>query len=173
VAWSILVLLLVAVALSMQFTEEIDWSAGDFIIASILLFGSLGAYKAVSRLSSDSTVRAGFALAIAASLFLVWANGAVGLTDSDADALYPVVVIFALMGSILVRFRPRGMARIMFLTSVATASVGIIALIAGIVPPHNDPFDIIRIAFIFGVPFAGSALLFWLTIPEKSDGSSG
>jgi hypothetical protein len=159
-AWSTAALLLIAVAVGMQFTDEIDWGIGDFIVAGILLFGSLGAYEAVSRLSNDSTIRTGFGLAIAGSLFLLWANGAVGLTDSYADAMYPVVIIFTILGSFFVRFRAGGMARIMFLTAIGQASVGIVALIAGIVPPHNSPSDIIGMVFIFGAAFVGSALLF-------------
>lgn len=168
-AWSTAALLLIAVAVAMQFTDEIDWSVGDFIVAGILLFGSLGAYEAVSRLSNDSTIRAGFGLAIAASLFLLWANGAVGLTDSDADAMYLVVIIFTILGAFFVRFRPKGMARIMFLTAIGQALVGIVALIAGMVPPHNAPFEIIRIACIFAAPFVGSALLFRQAALGESD----
>ena len=117
-------------------------------------------------------MRAGFGLAIAGSLFLLWANGAVGLTDSDADALYLFVIIFAIVGSLLARFRPHGMARTMFLTAIAQALVGIVALVAGMVPPHNSPFEIIRIACIFGAPFVGSALLFRRVALKKSDNSA-
>ena len=159
-AWGIAALILIAVAIAMQFTDEIDWSVGDFIVAGILLFGSLGAYEAVTRLSNDKAIRAGFGLAIAGSLLLLWANGAVGLTDSDADAFYLVVVIFAVLGSFFVRFRPQGMARTMFLTAIAQALVGIVALIAGMVPPFNSPFEILGIACFFGALFVGSALLF-------------
>ncbi len=159
-AWSAAVLLLVAVAVAMQFTDEVAWDATDFIVAGILLFGSLGAYEAVSRLSNDLVIRAGFGLAIAASLLLLWANGAVGLTDSDADAFFLVVVSFTVLGSFFVRFRPQGMARIMFLTAIAQALVGIVALMAGIVPSFNSPFEILAIASFFGALFVGSALLF-------------
>ena len=97
----------------------------------------------------------------------MWANGAVGLTDSDADAFYIVVVIFAILGSFLVRFRPNKMAIVMILTAFSQALVGVVALIAGIVPPHNPPLEIIRIACIFGVAFLISAALFWKAAVES------
>jgi len=52
------------------------------------------------------------------------------------------------------------MARAMLATTLAHASVGLIALIAGIVPPHNSAFEILGLTAFFVVLFGGSALLF-------------
>lgn len=165
-------LISIAVAMAMQFTDEVEWSVSDFVVVGFLLFGSLGAYEVVSRLSNDSAIRAGFGFAIGGSVLILWANGAVGLTDSDADVFYVVVIIFAVLGSFFVRFRPQGMARIMLLTAISQAMVGIVALIAGMVPPHNSLFKIIQISCIFGAPFVGSAALFRRSALRKSDNSA-
>lgn len=93
-------------------------------------------------------------------MLLIWVNGAVGITDSDADGLYLVVAALGIVGALVARFRPAGMALAMAATAVAVAAVGVIALIAGIVPPHNSAFRILGITAFFVVLFAGSALLF-------------
>jgi hypothetical protein len=72
-----LVLLLPAVA--MQFTSEVSWGPGDFVVASILLFGA-GALTVLGlRRVSGAGRRAALVLGIAFGLVLVWAELAVGL----------------------------------------------------------------------------------------------
>lgn len=136
------------------------WTVSDFIFAGILLFGSLGAYEVAARMTGDKAYRAGAGVAIAAAFLLTWINAAVGITDSDADVLYLVVIAIGIIGALIARFRPEGMARAMLATAVAHASVGVIALIAGIVPAYNSAFEILGLTAFFVVLFGGSALLF-------------
>jgi hypothetical protein len=92
---------------------------------------------------------------------LVWVNGAVGLSDSAADVLFFLLVpAVAIIGALIARFRPRGMARAMFATALVLTSVAVTALIAGIVPAYNSTFEILGIAGFFAALFVGSALLF-------------
>ena len=48
----------------------------------------------------------------------------------------------------------------MFAVALAEASVGVGALIAGVVPAHNSAFVILGISGFFAALFVGSALLF-------------
>src|SRR5688572_8042949 len=53
-------------------------------------------------------------VALAAALFLVWMNLAVGLIgteDNPANLLYGGVLAVGIIGAIIARFRPHGMAR--------------------------------------------------------------
>ena len=137
------------------------WSVGDFILAGILLFGSLGAYEVAARISGDSAYRAAAGVAIAAAFLLIWVNAAVGITDSDADGLYLVVIAIGIIGAFIARFRPEGMALAMLAATVATAAVGVVALVAGIIPPQNSAIEILGLTAFFVVLFGGSAWMFW------------
>jgi hypothetical protein len=149
-----------ALLLLLPWVAGAPWSGGDFIFAGILLFGSLGAYEVAARMTGDTAYRAGIGVAIAAAFLLIWVNAAVGITDSDADGMYLAVVAVGIIGALIARFRPEGMARAMLATALAHASVGVIALIAGIIPPHNSAFEILGLTAFFVVLFGGSALLF-------------
>lgn len=158
-AWATAALFLLASFVAMQLTDEVDWSAGDFVFAGVLLFGSLGAYEMAARMTGNTAYRAGVGVAIAAAFLLLWVHAAVGITDSDADGMYLGVVAVGIIGALIARFRPEGMARAMLVTALAQALVGVIALLAGIVPAHNSAFEILGITGFFVALFAGSAML--------------
>jgi len=84
----------------------------------------------------------------------------VGITDSDADLMFLWVPAVGIIGAIIARFQPRGMARAMFATALAQALVAVIALIAGIVPAYNSAFEVLGITGFYVALFVGSALLF-------------
>jgi len=71
--------LLLAPLLAMQVTDEVAWSAGDFIAAGTLLFGAGLAYILISN--RWPARRLPVAIVIAGALLLVWAQLAVGLFD--------------------------------------------------------------------------------------------
>lgn len=77
--WSLVGGLLLLPAVAMQFTDEVAWTAIDFVFAAILLIGGgllieLALWKAKSR-----AVRIALCLAAFAVVALIWAEGAVGL----------------------------------------------------------------------------------------------
>ena len=159
-AWAAAGLLLLAPLVAMQFTDEVNWTVGDFVVFGVLLFGSLGAYELARRMTGNTAYRAGVGLAIAAAFLLVWVNGAVGITDSDADFAFFLVPTVGIIGATIARFKPRGMVRAMFATAFALTFVSAIALIAGIVPAYNSALEILGITGFFVALFVGSALLF-------------
>jgi hypothetical protein len=172
-AWTTAALALLVPFVAMRFTEAVAWSAGDFAFAAVLLFGALGAFELAARWSKGTAYRAGAGVALAAGVLLVWANGAVGITDSAADVLFFLLVpAVGILGAFLARFRPRGMARAMAATALALASVAGLALAAGIVPAHNSAAEVVGIAGFFVALFAGSALLFRDAARGETDGGT-
>ena len=170
-AWATATLLLLAPLVAMQFTDDVNWSVGDFVFAAVLLFGTLGIYELAARKTGSTAYRAGVGLALAGGFLLVWINGAVGITDSDADVLFFLLVpAVAIVGALVVRFRPRGMALVMFTTALSVALIAVIALIAGVVPAFNSAFEVLGIAAFFVVLFVGSALLFRQAAHGETDG---
>ena len=72
-------LLLALPAIAMQFTSEVSWGPGDFLVAGMLLFGA-GALIVLSRNHiRNSTGRIAVTVGVLASLALVWAELAVGI----------------------------------------------------------------------------------------------
>lgn len=73
--------LLAVPLVAMQFTAEVNWGPGDFVVAGVLLFGAGMLYALAARLASGKAQRVALALSVAAGLALVWAELAVGIFD--------------------------------------------------------------------------------------------
>lgn len=77
--WGGAALLLLTPAIAMQFTDEVNWGPGDFLVFAAMLVFACGAFEAAVRLTADVR-RRWFAGAIILTLFLlVWAELAVGI----------------------------------------------------------------------------------------------
>jgi hypothetical protein len=74
--------------------------------------------------------------------------------------MYGGVLAVGIIGAIIARFRPRGMARALFAAAFTQALITVIALIAGLGAPVNGPREIVGVNAFFVVLFVGSALLF-------------
>ncbi|NBB74358.1 MAG: hypothetical protein GVY35_11845 [Bacteroidetes bacterium] len=160
-AWIIAAFVLLLPVVAMPFTPGVDWTASGFVVAAVLLFGALGAYELAARKADNAAYRAGVGVAIAAALLLTWVNAAVGLTDSSADGLYLGVIAVGIIGAVIARFRPEGMARALFATALALGVVSILALVAGGVPNDTtSAFEVVGLTGFFVALFAGSAGLF-------------
>lgn len=72
-------LLLLLPLVAMQFSNEVNWSVSDFVIAGILLFGTGGLIELVIRKINQISLRVWVILGILLVLFLVWAELAVGI----------------------------------------------------------------------------------------------
>ena len=155
VFWGAACALLALPAVAMQFTREVDWSGGDFVLMGLLfaLVGG-GIELAVSR-SSDRFYRAGAIVAILAGFLTIWVNLAVGMIGSEDNSynlLFAGVLVLAILGSALASFRARGMAGAM----AAAAAVQFLAAIMGL---PADPRGGILSA-LFALPWLLSAALF-------------
>lgn len=76
---AIAVLLLSCPFIAMQFTNEFNWTATDFIVMGILLFGTGLACEFVMRKEKCVKSRIIICGAILFMIFLVWAELAVGI----------------------------------------------------------------------------------------------
>ena len=72
-------LLLLLPLVAMQFTNEVNWTFSDFIVAGILLFGTGGLIELVMRKINKAGTRIWVILGILIVLFLIWAELAVGV----------------------------------------------------------------------------------------------
>lgn len=85
------ILLLLIPLIAMQFSAEVIWTFSDFLFAGILIFGTGLTFKLVTRNTSSTMFKIASASALGSGLFLIWANGAVGIIGSennDFNSLY-------------------------------------------------------------------------------------
>ncbi|WP_316800699.1 hypothetical protein [Pedobacter frigidisoli] len=65
--------------IAMQFTNEVKWTPSDFAVAAILLLSTDIAIELVIRNLRTGTTRTIMLIVILISLFLIWAELAVGI----------------------------------------------------------------------------------------------
>lgn len=63
---------------AMQFTDEVDWSAGDFVVAGTLIIGAGIAFESLAPRAGSGKQRTMIGLGVAAILIFVWVSLAVG-----------------------------------------------------------------------------------------------
>ena len=163
VVWGTAALILLLHFVAMQFTDEVNWGVADFVFAGALLFGAALTYELVSRTADNIAYRAAVGVAVAAALILVWLSLGVGIIGRDGDPanlMYFGVLAVGIIGALVARFRPRGMARALFATALAQASVAVIAILGGLGRPWSGPLELSALNGFFVALFVGSAWLF-------------
>jgi len=132
--WGTAALILLLPLLAMQFTGEVVWDLADFAVFGAMLVGACGTYELAARVTGNKASRAAVGVALAAAFILVWMNLAVGIIGTEnnpANLMYGGVLAVGIIGAIIARFQPHGMARALVATALAQALVAVIALIAG------------------------------------------
>ena len=163
--WSLAALILLLPLLAMQFTTEVAWDFADFMIFGALLAGAGGAYELAMRVSGHRAYRAAIAVALAAAFILIWVNLAVGIIGDEgnpANLMYVGVLAVGIIGAIITRGQPRGMARTLSVMAFAQALVPVIALLFLKIAPISGPAGLIILVLNIGfiILFVGSASLF-------------
>ena len=162
-AWAAAALLLLLPLFAMQVTDQVVWDVADFAFFGALLVGAGVTYELAARKTGNTAYRAAVGVALAAAFILVWMNlavGVIGTERDDANLMYGGVLAVGIIGAIIARFQPDGMARALFATALAQALVAVIALLAGLGSPWSGPGEILILNGFFVALFVGSAWLF-------------
>ncbi len=127
--------------------------------------------------TGNTAYKAAVGLAIATPLLLVWVIGAVGVLGVDgdpADLMYIGVLAVGIIGAIIARLQPHGMARALCATALAQALVAVIALILGMhQAPYSSVIEILGLNGFFVALFLGSAWLFSKAARERTPAAAG
>jgi hypothetical protein len=78
----LVVVLLFIPLIAMQFTDEVNWTISDFIVAAILLFGTAFLIEGLLRTVRKTKYRVAGCIALLLLLLLLWAEMAVGIFGS-------------------------------------------------------------------------------------------
>ncbi len=158
--WSAAAALLALPAIAMQFTQEVDWTAGDFAAAGIILLITGLAAEGGLRLARSWRHLLSFALATFAAFFTVWSNLAVGIIGSEDAAInlgFFAVLAIGIVAAALFRFRARAMSVITGVTGVSQLALGMAAL--RMIPGHDVEWGVLA---LFAVLWLASSLAFRL-----------
>ena len=131
----------------------------------IPLFCSGISYVLISRISERIAYRAAVAVTVVAGFLLIWVNLAVGIIgseDNPANLIYLSILAIGIIGAVISRLRPLGMARTMFTTAIAQMLVPVILLIFWRSYLEESPgiVGVFGLNAFFAVLFVISALLF-------------
>lgn len=163
--------LVLLIALVLTLLASWHWRPGAFVLAFSLLFGGAGIlYELVAqKMMSHKIYRYAVGVALAAVFVLIWMNAAVGgiLGDNPANMMYFGVLLIGLIGTIIARLEPRGMARALFVTAFAVALIPAIALSIGASAFANGVVAVFGLHAVFAMLFVGSALLFRRAARER------
>ncbi len=157
--------LLLVPLVAMLFTDEVAWGPLDFAVAGVLLFSAGLTYewsrrrRARSCTESPSAWRSGPRSSspgpnLAAEL--------IGDEGSPANLLCGGVVAVGVVGALIARLQPQGMAQTLFAMALAQALVPLIAVIVWrhSVTSREEALRVLGVTAFFVTLFVGSALLF-------------
>jgi hypothetical protein len=88
------------------------------------------------------------------------AVGIIGSEDHPANMMYGGVLAVGLLGAIIARLEPRGMARTLVAMAIAQALVPVIALAVWGLPITSGGLEVFGVTAFFGTMWVASALLF-------------
>jgi hypothetical protein len=149
--------LLLVPLVAMRFTDEVRWTGSDFATFGVMLALPLGGLELAMRASASFAYRAGAAVALGAAFLMTWVNLAVGIIGDEENLLNLLffgVLALGVVGAVIARFRPAGMARALVAMALVQALIAVIALItqAGLAP--------VVLTAAFTAPWLASAWLF-------------
>lgn len=132
--WSLAGALLLLPLVAMQFTHEVNWTGSDFLLFGMMLVVAGLAYEVVAHAAGSLPYRLGAFAAVGTGFLLVWVNLAVGILgdgDNPANLVFVAVLIVAVLGAVLARRKPAGMATAMAATAGAQVLAGALAMAGG------------------------------------------
>lgn len=175
--WGAAAGLLLLPLIAMQFTEEVNWTAGDFVFAAALFLIVGGAAEATVRLAKSFAYRAAVALALIAGFVTIWATGAVGIIGSeqdDSNAMFLALLLLGALGAFAVRFRAPAMAWVLGAMALGQMAIGVVALAFGLgAADPSWPMDVVLATAILTVFWLLSAGLFRMAGQGRGAGAGG
>lgn len=158
-------------AVAMQYTDEVDWSAFDFVLAGAMIFGTLGLFEIAARISGKISYRAASGLALFTGLLLVWNNLAVGVIGNEnnpANLMYLGLLVAGAAATVFVGFRARGMSWVVFGIAGGQALIGMIAIVGGMGLPASGAFELLWLSAFFCGLWLVSAWLFRIAAAQDA-----
>lgn len=162
IGWTLVALLLLLPAVAMVFADQVDWSVGDFLFATVLLGGTGLLVELVVRRNHDNAYRAAAAIALFTLLLLAWSNAAVGFVGAGANAaniLYVALIGIVAASSFAAGFQAPGMAKAMIAAAIGQGLIAAMAFALDLVQ-DDERTAVIGISLFFIALWSAAAALF-------------
>ncbi len=174
---SLIVVLLTLILLSlpltaMQFTNEVEWTFFDFLVAGILLMGTGLSFVFLANKAHNKIYKMAIGLTLGTALLMIWSNLAVGIIgneDNPINILYMGVLGVVAIGSFISNFKPKGMSLTLILTAISQVIVIIMALLEGYGNTLNSLRELLMVNGFFIVLWLGASFLFNKSSLEKNE----
>ena len=131
--WASAACLLLLPLVAMQFDGTgVEWTGSDFAVMGGMLAAACGIWELGMWLSRNRAYRAAFAVAAMAAFLMTWINLAVGIIGNEGNPLnllFFAVIAVGVVGALVARFRPLGLAAAMVAMAGAQSMVGVVTWI--------------------------------------------
>ena len=152
--------------ISMQFTDEVNWQLGDFLImgTALVVLGFL--FEFIASRSEKWVYRVATGIGLLGAFLLFWVNGAVGIIGNEgqpANLLYISIFAIGFIGAIISGFKAKGMAITLFIAAGVQVLIPALALLIwGTEDISWSPgiFGVFILSSFFALLFLISGLLF-------------
>jgi len=135
IVWVAGAALLLAPWVAMRFDAPgVHWTGFDFLVMGAMLATACGLWELGLRRSRHRAYRAAVAVAVVAGFLMTWANLAVGIIGDEGNPLNLMffgVLVVGLVGALVARFKPAGLARTLVAMAVAQMVVAAVTLAVG------------------------------------------
>ncbi|MCH2486163.1 MAG: hypothetical protein MK010_00250 [Erythrobacter sp.] len=156
--WSAALALLLLPAIAMRFTDEVDWTASDFVFAGVLLAALGIGLEIAVRVGRSGVHTLGLAIAAVAGFLTLWANAAVGFIGAEGEPVniaISLMVVAAAIATLAVRFRPTVLRFVFALMALGQIGAGLYATSA--MPGHAVEWGVL---LVFAAIWSTAALCF-------------
>lgn len=162
-------ILLLVPWVAMQFSQEVAWTPGDFLIAGSLLFVTGSSYVVITRKTERLAYKIAIGLTLFSMLFLTWSNlaiGIIGAEDNPINLWYFGVVLLGIAGMLLSRFKPEGLAYTLIAMVAAILVIASTVLLSG--QASGSLLEIIGVNLLFIILFGLAGYLFYHSAKKPS-----
>jgi hypothetical protein len=132
------------------------------------VIGAGSTFELMARTTQSRIYQAAVGVALATAFVLLWSNAAlsvIGSEDNPLNLMFFGVLAVGLLGALLARLRPEGMAVALAATAAAQALAGLIGLLA--VNGLDPALEVLGLTVFFAVPWLLSARLFQKAAEER------
>ncbi|HEY8592221.1 MAG TPA: hypothetical protein VIL42_05055 [Sphingomicrobium sp.] len=133
-AWGATAALVLLPLFALRMADPAAWDIADLPFAFVMIAAVGIAFEFALRVPVRWVRTAGTVAALATAFILVWGNLAVGFAGSEdnrVNIIFFAVPVGALVGSLVSRFRPSGVAMALTAAAVAQILCGVVALAEG------------------------------------------
>lgn len=124
--------ILLAPAVGMLVSDEVNWGPEDFVLAALLLGAVAVGFELALRALSSRAYRLASMLAVLGSVVLVAGNAAVGIVGNESNPVnrwFVLVPLTGLIGALWARFQPAGMTRALLAMAAAQVVASVMVFV--------------------------------------------